>query len=67
MNKMSIEECRKILGASADALKDAQIEALRDDYERIADVLFDQIVEQGREGLEAARWDTHFRLTGDGE
>jgi hypothetical protein len=65
-NRVSIGECRAILGESADTMTDAEIEAMRDDLERTADVLFDQMVEGGREGLEAARWDSHFRETGEG-
>jgi hypothetical protein len=48
-------------------MTDAEIETMRDELERTADVLFDQIVEGGRDGLEAARWDSHFRETGEGE
>jgi hypothetical protein len=65
--KVSVDECRAILGASADTMTDAEIERMRDELERTADVLFDQMVEGGREGLEAARWDSHFRETGEGE
>ena len=65
--RVSVDECRAILGASADTMTDAEIETMRDDLEHTADVLFDQMVEGGREGLEAARWDSHFRQTGEGE
>jgi len=65
--RVSVDECRAILGASADTMTDAEIESMRDELERTADVLFDQIVEGGRDGLEAARWDSHFRETGEGE
>ena len=66
-NRVSVDECRAILGASADTMTDADIETMRDELERTADVLFDQIVEGGREGLYSARWDSHFRVTGEGE
>jgi hypothetical protein len=65
--RVGVDECRAILGESADTMTDGEIETMRDELERTADVLFDQMVEGGREGLEAARWDTHFRETGEGE
>ncbi len=65
MGRVSIGECRQILEESADQMTDAEVEAVRDEYERIADVLFDQIVQKGKNGSEDARWDTHFRLTGE--
>lgn len=65
--KVSVDECRELLGASAEAMTDAEIEMMRGEYERTADVLFDQMVESGAEGLEDARWNTHFRRTGEGE
>jgi len=65
--RVSVDECRAILGASADTMTDAEIEAMRDELERTADVLFDQMVEGGQDGLVAARWDSHFRETGEGE
>jgi hypothetical protein len=52
--RVSVDECRAILGESADTMTDAEIETMRDELERTADVLFDQMVEGGREGLEAA-------------
>jgi hypothetical protein len=67
MTKVSIEECRAILGSSANRMTDAEIETMRDDLERTADVFFEQMVEGGREGLIAARWDSHIRRTGEGE
>lgn len=66
-NRVGIEECRKILGSTAETMTDAEIEALRDDLERTAEMLFDEMAEQGQDGLSAARWDTHFRLTGEAE
>jgi hypothetical protein len=65
--RVSVNECRAILGASAESLTDAEVEAMRDELERTADVLYEQMVEEGADGLEAARWDTHFRLTGEGQ
>jgi hypothetical protein len=66
-NSVSVTECRAILGSEANGSTDEEIETIRDGLERTADVLFAQMVEEGRSGLDAARWDTHFRLTGKGE
>jgi hypothetical protein len=55
-DKVSIEECRRILGSSAESLTDAEVETMRDDLERTADVLYMQMTEAGRAGLEAQRW-----------
>ena len=65
-DRISVGECRAILGASAEGLTDTEIETMRDEFERTADVLYAQMVEEGRDGLDAARWDTHFRMTGKG-
>jgi hypothetical protein len=65
--RASVAECRAILGASADTMTDEEIETMRNELELTANVLFDQMVEGGREGLEAARWDSHFRETGEGD
>jgi hypothetical protein len=64
---VSVEECRRILGQSAEGMTDEQIEAMRADLERTADVLFDQMVEAGRDGLEAQRWISYIRETGEVE
>ena len=66
-NPVSIEECRRILGDSAESMTDAEIEKMRGDLERTADVLYTQMVEAGRNGLEMQRWLSHFRETGEGE
>jgi hypothetical protein len=62
---VSIEECRRILGSSAESLSDAEVETMRDDLERTADVLYTQMAEAGRNGLEAQRWMSYVRETGD--
>jgi hypothetical protein len=48
-------------------MTDAEVEKMRDDLERTADVLYTQMVEGGRNGLEMQRWLSHFRETGEGE
>jgi hypothetical protein len=66
-DKVSIEECRRILGSSAENMTDAEVEKMRDGLEQTADVLYRQMVEAGRNGLEMQRWLSHFRETGEGE
>jgi hypothetical protein len=67
ISKIPIDECRRILGGSAYSMTDAEIEVMRDNLERTADALYTQMVEAGRNGLDAQRWLSHFRQTGDGE
>jgi len=64
---VSVEECRRILGAFAEGMTDYQIEAIRGDLERVADTLHTQMMEAGPNGLQAARWASHFRETGEFE
>jgi hypothetical protein len=55
--KVSIEECRRILGSSADGKTDAQIEVLRDELTVIANQMFDHLqskVRVDRELIEAS-------------
>ena len=62
--QVSIEECRRILGASADGLTDTEIQAMRDDLVRTADAVFTQMTE---EKLDLVRWHSHFQRTGEYE
>jgi len=55
-DKVSIAECRRILGNSTDTLTDAEVETMRDDLERTANVLFDQIKEAANANLGAVQW-----------
>jgi hypothetical protein len=70
-DKVSIAECRRILGNSADGMADAEIEAMRDDLERTANVLYDQMAEevaqQGMQGIQRIHWAAYFQQTGEGE
>ena len=66
ISKIPIDECRRILGSSADGMTDTEIEAMRDNLERTADVLYTQMVEAGRNGLDAQRWLSYLRETGEG-
>jgi hypothetical protein len=65
--KVSIEECRRILGSSADSMTDAEVEAIRDDLERTGDTLYTQMTEAVRADIDAVRWFSHFQQTGEGE
>ena len=54
---VSIEECRRILGASAETMTDAQIESLRDDLERVAGLLHEEMTQVLRTGQTSlAEW-----------
>lgn len=66
-SKLPIQDCREILGHSADRMTDEQIENLRDEVDCLANVMYEEFVKRGPDGLEVARWDSHFRLTGRGE
>jgi len=43
MAKLSVERCREILGHAADGMTNEQIEAERDNLERVADSLYGQL------------------------
>ena len=64
---VSIAECRRILGESAEGMTDQQVEGMRAELERTADVMFDAMIEAGKNGLEAARWISYARETGEVE
>lgn len=66
-DKVSIAECRRILGNSANSLSDTEVEAMRDDLERTANVLYDQMREAANANLDAVRWLAHFQHTGEAE
>jgi len=64
---MTIQECRETLGASAEGMTDAEIETMRDDLTRMADVLYEQLKERASKDTEAVHWAAHFQQTGEGE
>ena len=66
-NSVSVRSARRILGSSADGKTDAEIEVMRDNLENTADILYTQMIEAGRNGLEMQRWLSHFRETGEWE
>lgn len=51
MAKVSIDECRRILGAEAQGMSDADVEKLRDSLESAADALYAQITDDLRSGV----------------
>lgn len=66
--KVSIAECRRMLGSSADGMTDIEIEVMRDDLERTANLLFDQMREEvATHGIQRIHWDAYFQQTGEGE
>jgi len=56
MSRLTIEECRAILGASAAGHTDDQIEQLRNSLEDIAGVMYDKIVADANKDLDRVRW-----------
>jgi len=62
--QVSIEECRQILGVSANGMTDAEIQAMRNELERTAEAVFTQMT---KEELDTVRWDAHFQRTGEFE
>ncbi len=63
-DKVSIEECRRILGDSAESMTDAEVEGCATTRAHRRS-LYTQMVEAGRNGLEAQRWLSYFRETGE--
>ena len=56
--KVSVEECRRILGPEAANMTDADIETLRDNLERAADALYTEMtadLQEGRASLDEWR------------
>lgn len=56
MPRISVEECRAILGSEADGYPDERIERLRDALEAVAEVMYDEIKRQAQSDPEAVRW-----------
>lgn len=67
MAQVSIDECRRILGSSADGMTDADIEAMRDNLDRVAKELFTQFTEAANTDAEGLRWMIHAHETGEYE
>lgn len=53
MTQLSIAECRRLLGKSADALSDADVIELREQFQRVADVIVDGMKQHVRQTREA--------------
>jgi hypothetical protein len=59
-DKVGIEECRRILGASAESKTDEQIEKLRDELGMLANEMYDSLTQHAavdRESIAAASAD----------
>lgn len=56
MARISVEECRRILGSEAEGYSDERIERLRDALEGVAEVMYDEIKRQAQSDPEAVRW-----------
>lgn len=55
-NRLSVQECRTLLGESASGHSDEQIERLRNSLECLAEQMYDEIVRQARRDPEGVRW-----------
>lgn len=64
-DKVSIEECRKLLGSAAESMTDAQVESERDQMVALAHIVFDQFTEEGKRDPERMRWLLHAHETGE--
>jgi hypothetical protein len=64
-SKVSIEECRKLLGSAAESMTDTQVEAERDQMVALAHILFDQFTEEMKRDPERMRWLMHAHETGE--
>jgi hypothetical protein len=56
MNKLTVEECRALLGESASGHSDEKVERLRDSLENIASVMYDEIAQHAQNDPEKVRW-----------
>jgi hypothetical protein len=64
---MNVEECRRILGASAEGKTDAEIISDRDQMEFLARAVFDQFTDEMKRDPESMRWALYARETGETE
>jgi hypothetical protein len=56
MNKLTVQECRDILGASALDRTDEQVQRLRDSLTEIASMMYDEVARQAQLDPENVRW-----------
>lgn len=56
MPRLTVEECRTILGASALGHSDEQIQRLRDSLEHVASMMYDEVARQAQHDPESMRW-----------
>lgn len=66
-SQLSVEECRRILGASAENKTDAQIASDRDHMESLAHVMFDVFTSEMKRDPDAMRWLLYADETGGTE
>jgi hypothetical protein len=55
-DKVTLEECKRILGSDADGWADDKIERLRDRLEALAHELYGEIGQRAAKDLEGLRW-----------
>ena len=68
-DKLSIDECRHLLGNSACELTDEQVQKLRDALERVADSFYEEIARRAQTdtGVDAIRWAAFSHTCSDEE
>lgn len=63
-DKLSVEDCRRIMGADAEGWPDEKIERLRDRLEALAEELYPVIGQRAAEKLEDIRWAAYVHQNG---
>jgi hypothetical protein len=64
LEKLTLEECRRIMGADAEGWPDEKIERLRDRLEALAHELYGEIGQRAAENLEDVRWAAYLHRNG---
>ncbi|HMH13272.1 MAG TPA: hypothetical protein VK578_09205 [Edaphobacter sp.] len=64
-SKMTVEQCREILGIAAAHMTDAEVEAEREHTEALAHAIFDQFTAKMKRDPEGMRWLLHAHETGE--
>ncbi len=66
-DKLTVSQCRELLGKVGEDMTDAQIEAERDHMEQLANVVYDQFKAEMKRNPERMRWLLHAHETGEAE
>jgi hypothetical protein len=63
-DKLTLEECKQLLGQDGEGWSDEKIERLRDRLEALAHELFGEIGQRAAENLEDVRWAAYLHRNG---